>query len=79
MLRSAPIRSLAQAGKAQRHGEAVHGGRTMWMVGDEPLSDVVEGLLLRGFLVRRRGVGEAYADLTAEGRAAIDAQTEANR
>ena len=58
VLRSAPIRGLAQAGKARRHGEAVLSApRAMWMVGDEPLSDVVEGLLLRGFLARRCGVG----------------------
>ena len=50
------------------------------MVGDEDLSDVVDGLLVRGFLARRRGVGPAYADLTTEGRVAIDArQTEAIR
>ena len=80
VLRSAPIRSLAQAGKAQRHGEATHGSRTMWMVGDEHLSDVVERLLERGCLARRHGTGPAYADLTAEGRAALDARrTEAFR
>jgi hypothetical protein len=44
------------------------------MVGDEDLSDVVEGLLRRGFLARRCGVGPAYGDLTTEGRAAIDAR-----
>jgi hypothetical protein len=80
VLRSAPIRGVVQAGKAQRHGEATHGSRTMWMVGDEHLSDVVERLLERGCLARRHGTGPAYADLTAEGRAALDARwTEANR
>jgi hypothetical protein len=35
---------------------------------------------MRGFLASRRGAGPAYADLTAEGQAAINArQTEANR
>lgn len=78
VLRSAPIRGVVQAGKARRHGEAVLGNaRTMWMTGDEHLSDVVERLLLRGFLARRRRAAPAYADLTAEGRAAIQArQTE---
>jgi hypothetical protein len=52
----------------------------MWMVRDEDLSNVVEGLLQRGFLARRGGAGPAYADLTAEGQAAIDAwQTESSR
>jgi hypothetical protein len=52
----------------------------MWMVRDEDLSNVVEGLLQRGFLARRGGAGPAYADLTAEGQAAIDArQTEPSR
>lgn len=74
VLRSAPIHGLVQAGKARRHGEAVPGNaRTMWMIGDEHLSDVVERLLLRDFLARRRGAASAYADLTAEGRTAIRA------
>jgi hypothetical protein len=46
----------------------------MWLVGDENLSNVVEGLLQRGFLARRCGVGPVFADLTAEGRAAINAR-----
>ena len=81
VLRSAPIRGVGLAGKARRHGEAVLGdARTMWMIGDEHLSDVVERLLLRGFLARRRGAAPAYADLTAEGREALQArQTEALR
>jgi hypothetical protein len=72
VLRSAPIRGIGQAVAGLR--------RTMWMVGDEDLSDVVDGLLLRGFLARRRGMGPGYADLTAEGQAAINTrQTVANR
>jgi hypothetical protein len=67
VLRSAPVCGL------RHRGETVAGvGRTMWLVGDENLSNVVEGLLLRGFLARRCGVGPAYADLTAEGRVAIN-------
>jgi hypothetical protein len=45
----------------------------MWMVGDENLSNVVERLLQRGFLALRVGDGPIYADLTAEGRAALAA------
>jgi hypothetical protein len=73
VLRSAPIPGLTHAGRPRRHGEAVLSEpRTMWMVGDEPLSEVVERLLERGFLARRRGAGPpAYADLTAEGCVAI--------
>jgi hypothetical protein len=44
----------------------------MWMVGDENLSNVVERLLQRGFLALRVGEGPIYADLTAEGRRAIE-------
>jgi hypothetical protein len=81
VLRSAPIRGLSQTVTSHRRGEAAKGGsRTMWMVRDEDLSNVVEELLQRGFLVRRDGTGPAYADLTAEGRAAIEArQTESFR
>jgi hypothetical protein len=81
VLRSAPIRGIGQAVAGRRRGAAAQGrDRTMWMVGDEDLSDVVEGLLVRGFLARRRGVGPAYADLTAEGQVAIQTrQTVANR
>lgn len=67
MLRSAPIRGLSRS--LRRRGEA---GRTMWFVGDENLSPVVEGLLQRGSLVRRGGTGLAYADLALEGRAALE-------
>ena len=58
MLRSVPIRGLGRP------------GRTMWVVGDENLTNVVEGLLKRGFLACREDAGPAYADLTAEGQAA---------
>jgi hypothetical protein len=75
VLRSAPIRGLSQAIKGRRLGEAAQGGnRTMWMVRDEDLSHVVEGLLQRGFLARRDSAGPAYADLTGEGHAAIEAR-----
>jgi hypothetical protein len=41
---------------------------------------VVETLLLRGFLARRAGAGPPCAELTAEGRAALDAgQTKPQR
>jgi hypothetical protein len=67
VLRSAPVCGL------RHRGETVAGvGRTMWLVGDENLGNVVEGLLLRGFLARSCGVGAAYADLTAEGRMALE-------
>jgi hypothetical protein len=33
----------------------------------------VEGLLQRGFLARLGGAGPTYADLTAAGRAALEA------
>jgi hypothetical protein len=59
VLRSAPIRGIGRP------------GRTMWLVGDENLTNVVEGLLKRGFLACRDDAGPAYADLTAEGRAAL--------
>ena len=42
-------------------------------MGDEDLSNVVEKLLQRGFLAHRSGTGPAYADLTAEGQAALEA------
>jgi hypothetical protein len=67
VLRSAPIRGLGPAVAGRRHDEAAQGyNRTTWIaaVGDENLTNVVEGLLLRGFLARRRGAGPAYADLT---------------
>ena len=53
VLRSAPIRGLSQRRSAA--------GRvwTIWMVRDEDLSLVVEGLLQRGLLARRDGAGPA--------------------
>jgi hypothetical protein len=45
----------------------------MWMVREENLTGVVEKLLRRGFLAHRNGTGPAYADLTAEGQAALEA------
>jgi hypothetical protein len=68
VLRSAPIRGLSHG-----RGEAASGRVWMiWMVRDENLSNAVEGLLQRGLLARRVGEGPAYADLTAEGRRAIE-------
>jgi hypothetical protein len=61
VLHAAPIRGIGRA------------GRTIWFVGDENLTHVVEGLLKRGFLGRRHGAGPAYADLTTEGREALAA------
>ena len=62
-----------QASSQGRRGEgATHISWTLWFVGDENLSDVVERLLQRGFLARRAGAGPAYADLTAAGRRTIE-------
>jgi hypothetical protein len=69
VLRSAPIRGLSQ----RRRKGAQDRIWTIWMVRDEDLSNVVEKLLQRGFLARRSGAGPAYADLTVEERAALDA------
>ena len=75
VLRSVPIRGVGQAVVGRGRDEAAQRqSRTTWIVGDENLSNVVEGLLLRGFLARRRGVGPTYADLTAAGRVAIKAR-----
>jgi hypothetical protein len=60
VLRSAPIRGIGQAVAVRRHGAAAQGR---------------DGLLVRGFLARRCGVGPAYANLTAEGRVAIKTTT----
>jgi hypothetical protein len=68
VLRSAPIRGLNQ----RRRG-AQNVRWTLWFVGDEDLSNVVEKLLQRGFLAHRSGTGPAYVELTAEGRAALQA------
>ena len=52
----------------------------MWLVRDENLSQVVEALLARGFLALRAGAGPPCAELTAEGRAALEAgQTNLHR
>jgi len=40
---------------------------------NEDLTTVVEALLARGFLALRDGAGRACAELTAEGRAALEA------
>ena len=72
VLRSAPIRGLGRS--ERRRGErSTRDTWTLWFVGDENLSNVVERLLQRGLLARRVGAGPAYADLTAEGRRAIEA------
>jgi hypothetical protein len=69
VLRSAPIRGISHRRGADAQGRTW----TIWMVRDEDLSNVVEGLLQRGFLAHRGGTGPAYADLTADGRAALAA------
>ena len=74
VLRSVPIRGLRQAVAGRRRVAAGQGGSwMMWMVHDEDLSNVVERLLQRGLLTRRGGAGPVYAELTAEGRAALEA------
>jgi hypothetical protein len=74
VLRSAPIRGLSHALSRRRHGESAPGRvLTIWLVRDENLSLVVEGLLRRGLLARHAGAGPACAELTAEGRAALEA------
>ena len=81
VLRSAPIHGLSQAMSRRRRGE-VAGGRilTIWLVHDENLSMVVDTLLARGFLALRVGAGPPCAELTAEGRAALEAgQTNLHR
>jgi hypothetical protein len=72
VLRSAPIRGLGQSERRSSERSA-HNTWTLWFVGDENLSNVVEGLLRRGLLTRRAGAGPACADLTAEGRRALEA------
>jgi hypothetical protein len=71
VLQSAPVRGLSQPERRRREG-TTRGSWMMWFVGEENLSNVVEGLLQRGLLARRGGEGPVYADLTAEGRRAID-------
>jgi hypothetical protein len=74
VLRSAPIRGLSQAMSRRRRGEATEGRiQTLWLVHDENLSMVVEMLLARGFLALRGGAGPPCAEMTAEGRAALEA------
>jgi hypothetical protein len=74
VLRVAPIRGLSQAMSRRRRGEPDQGRiLTIWLVHDENLSLVVEGLLARGFLALRGGAGPPYAELTAEGRTALEA------
>jgi hypothetical protein len=70
-LLSAPIRGHERSERRRREG-ATGGSWTMWLVGDENLTAVVDGLLLRGLLARRVDEGLVYADLTAEGQRAID-------
>ena len=72
VLRSAPIRGRGQSERRSSERSADNTW-TLWFVGDENLTNVVEGLLKRGFLGRRDGAGAAYADLTAEGQAALAA------
>ena len=53
---------------------------TLWLVRDENLTTLVEALLARGFLVLRGGACPACAELTAAGRAALEAgQTNLHR
>lgn len=70
-LLSAPIRGLERSERRRRKG-ATGGSWTMWLVGDENLTAVVDGLLQRGLLALRVGAGPAYADLTADGQRALD-------
>jgi hypothetical protein len=73
VLRSAPIRGLSQTMSRRRRGEVTEGHiQTLWLVHDENLSLVVDGLLARGFLVLRGGAGPPYAELTPKGRAALE-------
>ena len=74
VLRSAPVRGFSHAVSRRRRGEPDPGRSfTIWLVRDENLSQVVEGLLRRGFLALRGGAGAPCAELTAEGRAALEA------
>ena len=61
VLRLAPIHGLRRR------------GLTLRIVRDEDLSKVVDGLLRRGLLALCADAGPPCADLTTEGRAAIDA------
>ena len=74
VLRSAPIRGLSQTMSHRRHGTPDQDRiLTIWLVHDENLSLVVEELLARGFLALRGGAGPPSAELTAKGRAALEA------
>ena len=81
MLRSAPIRGLSQTMSHRRHGTPDQDRiLTIWLVHDENLSMVVDTLLARGFLALRVGAGPPCAELTAAGRAALEAgQTNLHR
>ena len=81
VLRSAPVRGLSQTMARRRGGKVTnHRIGTLWLVRDENLTTVVEGLLSRGFLALRSGAGPACAELTTEGRAALEAgQTNLHR
>ena len=81
VLRLAPIHGLSQTMSRRRRGERIESRvGTLWLVRDENLTTVVEGLLSRGFLALRSGAGPACAELTTEGRAALEAgQTNLHR
>jgi hypothetical protein len=81
VLRSAPIRGLSQTISRRQGGKVTdHRTGTLWLVRDENLTAVVEMLLARGFLTLRGGAGPACAELTAEGRVALEAgQTNLHR
>src|SRR6516225_2505596 len=74
VLRLAPIHGLSQTMSRRRRGERIESRiGTIWLVRDENLTTLVEALLARGFLALRRGAGPPCAELTAEGRAALEA------
>jgi hypothetical protein len=74
VLRAAPIHGLRQTMSRRRRGERVESRLgTIWLVRDENLTTLVEALLVRGFLALRGGGGPPCAELTAEGRAALEA------
>ena len=81
VLRSAPVRGLSQTMARRRGGKVTdHRIGTLWLVRDENLTTLVEALLARGFLVLRGGACPACAELTAAGRAALEAgQTNLHR
>ena len=81
VLRLAPIHGLSQTMSRRRRGERIESRvGTLWLVRDENLTTLVEALLARGFLVLRGGAGPACAELTAAGRAALEAgQTNLHR